>query len=99
MELPSEKRIVITVEDMNTEELYDILHIFDGSWEGSPTLARLSGVHHNRSFLSHSNVVMAEFSSDGGTNSTGFKALAEIAAGDSLIFYEGDTASSQILQK
>ncbi|VDN22524.1 unnamed protein product [Cylicostephanus goldi] len=76
IELPADNRIVVTIEYMFTEELRDILHIYDGPWEMSPTLARLSGFHQNHSFLSHSNVVMAEFSSDGESNGNeiGFKA-------------------------
>ncbi|KAL6742317.1 hypothetical protein Aduo_015477 [Ancylostoma duodenale] len=74
IELPPNERILITIEYINTEMSQDILQFFDGAWKGSPTLAKFSGVHHNYSFLSQSNAVMAEFSSDGSFDGIGFKA-------------------------
>ncbi|EYC42832.1 hypothetical protein Y032_0516g2804 [Ancylostoma ceylanicum] len=74
IELPPDERIVITVDYINTEESQDVLQFFDGTWKGSLTLAKFSGIHHNFSFLSPSNAVMAEFSSDGSVSGSGFKA-------------------------
>ncbi|KHJ90925.1 lectin C-type domain protein [Oesophagostomum dentatum] len=73
IELSPEKRIAVTVEYIDTEEMHDILQLFDGPSETSRTLARLSGEHYNRSFLSTTNALMAEFSSDKGGSGKGFK--------------------------
>ncbi|ETN77611.1 lectin C-type domain protein [Necator americanus] len=74
IELPPHQRVLITVEYIVSEKHRDILQIFDGTFEGSPILARLSGIHHNNSFLSQSNTIMVLFSSDGGGSGAGFKA-------------------------
>ncbi|KAK6753187.1 hypothetical protein RB195_012655 [Necator americanus] len=74
IELPPHQRVLITVEFIVSEKHRDILQIFDGTFEGSPILARLSGIHHNNSFLSQSNTIMVLFSSDGSGSGAGFKA-------------------------
>ncbi|VDO98693.1 unnamed protein product [Heligmosomoides polygyrus] len=73
--LRPEQRVLVTVEHIETEESHDFLEIFDGSGGGGVTLAKLSGMHRNRSFLSDSNTVTASFTSDDSGAGVGFRAL------------------------
>ncbi|XGW01813.1 hypothetical protein V3C99_014143 [Haemonchus contortus] len=73
VELSPEYRVLITIEQMETEQSHDYLLILDNT-EDSRTLAMLSGSHYNRSFLSLSNAVTVIFSSDESGNGAGFKA-------------------------
>lgn len=75
IELRPEQRVLVTVEHIETEESHDFLEIFDGSGGGGVTLAKLSGMHRNRSFLSDSNTVTASFTSDDSGAGVGFRAL------------------------
>ncbi|KAK5971505.1 M protein repeat protein [Trichostrongylus colubriformis] len=59
---------------METEQSHDYLLVFDNT-EDTQTLAMLSGLHYNRSFLSQSNTVTAVFSSDENGNGAGFRAV------------------------
>ncbi|CAL2030994.1 unnamed protein product [Caenorhabditis brenneri] len=68
------KRIRLTFWEIDTEQDYDTVFVYDGSSQENPLIANISGKHENLYYESSGNTMYVKFTTDHTINKLGFKA-------------------------